>query len=249
MGKSKERTPPQCEGARQQATDWIVFILRRDSECERCKCELGKGEFICLTGKQVLCLECAGLSHLEFLPSGDVAITRRATKYSELHVVVMKKSAARKRSERQGILAEPEAIRRAEEESAADADERSGRRKKAAKQREKVDKKYVAQFARAIHRQYPGCPEEDGTEIAVHACKKHSGRVGRSAAAKEFDSTAIRLAVIAHIRHKHTKYDRLLERYGNKQLARREVRDQIDAMLDEWEQPVQSMERMSGRNG
>ena len=233
----------------QQATERIVFILRRDTKCEQCNRERGKGNFICLAGGQALCLKCAGLSHLEFLPSGDVAITRRATKYSEQHVVVMKKSAARKRSERQGILAEPEAIRRAEEESAADADERSGRRKKAAKQREKVDKKYVAQFARAIHRQYPGCPEEDGTEIAIHACEKYSGRVGRSAAAKEFDSTAIRLAVIAHIRHKHTKYDRLLDRYGDRQLARREVRGQIEAMLDEWEQPVQSMGRISGRNG
>ena len=238
MSRSKERTPPKCEGTRQQATDRVVFILRRDTECERCNCERGKGNFICLDGGQALCLKCAGLSHLEFLPSGDAAITRRATKYSGQHVVVMKKSATRKRSERQGILAEPEAILRAEKDSVADADARFGRRKKAAKQREKIDKKYVVQFAKAIRRQYPGCPEEDGTEIAVHACKKYSGRVGRSAAAKEFDSTAISLAVIAHIRHRHTNYDRLLDRYGDRQLARREVRDQIEAMLDEWERAV-----------
>lgn len=231
MSKSKKRTPPNCKETSQQAAERIVFILRRDSECERCNCEQGKGDFICLTGGQALCLKCAGLSHLEFLPSGNAAITRRATKYSGQHVVVMKKSAARKRSERQGILAEPEAILRAEEESAADADDRSQHRKKAAKQREKVDKKYVAEFASAIRRQYPGCPEEDCAEIAAHACEKYSGRVGRCAAAKEFDSTAIRLAVIAHIRHKHTNYDRLLARFGDKQLARWEVRDRINAIL------------------
>ena len=235
MGKSKKRTPPKREGTRRQATDRIVFILRRDTECERCNCERGKGNFICLTGGQALCLKCAGLSHLEFLPSGDAAVTRRATGYSGQHVVVMKKSAARKRSERQGILAEPEAIRRAEEESAADADQRGRCQKKAAKRREKADEAYKAQFAKAIRQQYPGCPEEDCAEIAVHACEKYSGRVGRSAAAKEFDATAIRLAVVAHIRHKHTDYDRLLGRYDDKQLARWEVRGKIEAILGEWE--------------
>lgn len=107
-----------------ETSDRIVFILRRDTQCGRCAKELGKGNFICLSGNDALCLDCAGVAHLEFLPSGDAAITRRATKYSSQHVVVMKKSAARKRFERQGILAEPEAIRRAEEESAADADQR-----------------------------------------------------------------------------------------------------------------------------
>jgi len=219
-------------------TDQIVFILRHDSRCDRCDEELGKGRFVCLTGGKALCLKCAGLAHLEFLPSGDAAVTRRATKYSDRHVVVMKKSAARKRSERQGIFAEPEAILRAEEESTADAAERARRRKKAAKQREKADRVYIAQFAEAIRDRYPGCPEDDCAEIAIHACEKHSGRVGRSAAAKEFEATAIRLAVVAHIRHKYTSYDQLLGRYDDKQLARREVRREIEAILDEWEQPA-----------
>ena len=55
---------------------------------------------------------------------------RRSTKYSALHVVVMKKSAARKRSERQGTLVEVEAVRRAEAASAADAEKRTGQQKK-----------------------------------------------------------------------------------------------------------------------
>jgi len=33
------------------------------------------------------------------------------------------------------------------------------------------------------------------------------GRGGRSAAAKSFDEEAVRLAVIAHIRHRETDYD------------------------------------------
>jgi hypothetical protein len=216
--------------------DRIVFVLRRETECGRCRSELDKGDFICLTGNEAVCLKCAGLAHLEYLPGGDAAVTRRATKHSTMHVVVMKKSPARKRSERQGILAEAEAIRRAEAESAADAEKRAGQQKKAAERRDKEDRAYVAAFAKAIVRQFPGCPREDAQEMAGHACRKHSGRVGRSAAAKQFDPAAVRLAVIAYVRHKYTKYDRLLARCHDRQEARSEVRGMIEEILARWGQ-------------
>jgi hypothetical protein len=217
-------------------SDRIVFVLRRETQCGRCRSELDKGDFICLTGNEALCLKCAGLAHLEYLPSGDAAVTRRATKHSTMHVVVMKKSPARKRSERQGILAEVEAIRWAEAESVADAEKRA-QKKKAAKRRDKEDQAYIAAFAKAIIEQFPGCPREDAQEIAGHACQKYSGRVGRSVAAKQFDPAAVRLAVIAHIRHKYTEYDRLLARYNDRQEARSEVRGMIEEILEKWEQP------------
>ena len=44
----------------------------------------------------------------------------------------------------------------------------------------------------------------------------------------------IRLAVIAHIRHKHTKYDKLLMRHDDRQLARGEVRPTIENVLCRW---------------
>jgi hypothetical protein len=147
----------------------------------------------------------------------------------------MKKSATRKRSERQGILVEAEAIRQAEAESATDAEMRAQQKKKAAQRREKEDQAYIAAFAKAIAQQFPGCPKQDAQEIAFHACQKYSGRVGRSAAAKQFDPTAIRLAVIAYIRHKYTKYDKLLARYDDRQLARGEVQPTIEKVLYRWE--------------
>jgi hypothetical protein len=217
-------------------SDRIVFILRQETQCGRCQCALEQGDFICLTGHEAICLKCAGLAQLEYLPAGDTAVTRRATKYSSVSVVVMKKSAARKRSERQGVLVESDAIRRAEAESAADIEKRTEQQKKAAKRREKEDQEYIAAFAKAIGVQFPGCPEEDTREIAGHACQKYSGRVGRSAAAKQLDPAAIRLAVIAHIRHKYTKYDKLLRRYDDKREARSEVRDRIADILTRWEQ-------------
>lgn len=57
------------------------------------------------------------------------------------------------------------------------------------------------------------------------------------AAAKQFDATAVRLAVIAHIRHKYTRYDRLLIRYEDRGLARQEVQPKIEEILDKRENP------------
>jgi hypothetical protein len=42
----------------------------------------------------------------------------------------------------------------------------------------------VTAFASAIRVQYPGCPANEAIEIPEHACRKSSGHVGRTAAAK-----------------------------------------------------------------
>src|SRR4030042_4415571 len=88
-----------------QSTDLRVFISTTDSTCDECGEELGRGAWITLQKKKgALCLACADLDHLVFLPPGDAAITRRARKYSTLAAVVLKWSRARKRYERQGLL-------------------------------------------------------------------------------------------------------------------------------------------------
>jgi hypothetical protein len=181
----------------------VVFSVARASRCTECGADLWEGSLLRLEGEKALCMGCADLDRLEFLPTGDAAITRRASKYSKLGVVV-RWSRARKRYERQGILVEPEALRRAETESLADAEARARRHARAAERRELEDQEFVTAFASAIRDQYPGCPAAEATEIAAHACSKYSGRVGRTAAAKELSPEAIRLAVIAHIRHAHT---------------------------------------------
>lgn len=72
---------------------------------------------------------------------------------------------------------------------------------------------------------YPGCPPEEADRIAAWTCRKHSGRVGQSAAAKGFDPQVLRLAVIAHVRHEHTDYDKLLMRCGGSAQAWEQFRD------------------------
>src|SRR4029077_11796647 len=110
-----------------------------------------------------LCIDCADLGHLEFLPTGDAALTRRSSKYSTLRAVVVRWSRTRKRYERQGILVESEALRRAEVESLADAEVRARRQARAAELRELEDDQFVTAFARAIRHEYPRCPATEET--------------------------------------------------------------------------------------
>ena len=69
-------------------------------------------------------------------------------------------SRARKRNERQGILAESEAIERAMAESEADSDERANQREREAARRESLDRNYVEAFAQAIREQFPNAPTD-----------------------------------------------------------------------------------------
>ena len=126
------------------------------------------------------------------------------------------------------------ALEQAEQECLADSEVRARRREREAERREELDSQYVDQFARRVCELFPGCPTERATAIAEHACLKYSGRVGRSAAAKSLDEAAVRLAVIAHIRHAETGYDEPLAQGYERREAREQVRDEIEHVLDQW---------------
>ena len=150
--------------------------------------------------------------------------------------MVLKWSRARKRYERQGLLVENEALERAERECEADTTKREIRRGQAVLRRAELDNDYIRRFAAHVREVYPNCPRERETLIAEHACRKYSGRVGRSEAAKNFDTHAIRLAVAAHIRHQETNYDELLSSMVERSAARTKVRDSVAGILKLWEQ-------------
>ena len=215
--------------------DMKVFITNRDSTCDECGEKLGHHAWITLVeGKGALCLSCADMDHLIFLPSGDAALTRRSGKYSTLSAVVLKWSRARKRYERQGLLVEESALQRAEQECLEDEDLRSHRREREAERRAELDQEYVSAFAKRVRELFPNCPAGREQVIAEHACQKYSGRVGRSAQAKNLDEKSILLAVIAHIRHAETNYDKFLAQGIERSLAREHVQDEIDKVLDRW---------------
>jgi len=222
--------------ATEQSDALKVFISNRDSSCEECGEELGRKAWITLAGERgALCLACADLDHLVFLPSGDATLTRRARKHSKLAAVVLKWSRARKRYERQGLLVEEAALALAEQECLADGDARARRQVREAERRAELDREYVERFARRVRELFPGCPAGREMPIAEHACRKYSGRVGRAAAAKRFDEEAVRLAVVAHVRHAETRYDDLLAHGYEQRDARAEVEDAVGGVLRRWQ--------------
>jgi hypothetical protein len=239
MGKATKDKPGRAAPAAEKRSDKnaniVVFSILRESKCVECGAELWRGGFLCMEKERPLCMACADLDHLMFLPSGDTALTRRARKHSTLDAVVVRFSRTRGRYERQGVLVEEAALEQAERECLADADARERIRKRAAVRRAELDEQYVAEFAKRLGDLFPGCPIPERQGIATRACRKYSGRVGRSAAARDFDPTAIELAVRAHIRHCHTAYDRLLARGGDRSDARAAVRDAVDQVFARWQ--------------
>jgi hypothetical protein len=75
--------------------------------CARCG---ETGSLLFLEDDKPLCLQCAGLAHLVFLPAGDAKLTRRTQAASSLSAVVVRFSRTRKRYERQGLLVEQAAL-------------------------------------------------------------------------------------------------------------------------------------------
>ncbi len=216
--------------------DLKVFISNRESVCGECGEDLGRKAWITLNrDKGAVCLACADLDHLLFLPSWDTALTRRARKHSTLCAVVLQWSRARKRYERQGLLVEAEGLEKAEQECLADSEVRERQRERAALRREELDRQYVEQFAARVRDLYPGCPAERERQIAEHACRKYSGRVGRSASAKALDEQAVHLAVVAHVRHRETSYDQRLARGEDRWEARAAVQRAVDRVLASWQ--------------
>jgi hypothetical protein len=218
-----------------------VFISSRESICDECGENLGSGAWITLAAEhESRCLGCAEIDHLVFLPTGDAALTRRARQHSTSSAIVLKWTKARKRYERQGVLVEEAALLAAESACLADEDARARRRVREAERRAVLDLDYVESFSRRIRQLFPGCPADIDQRIAEHACLRYSGRVGRTAAAKALDETAIRLAVLAHVRHTETPYDELLAGGVDRQEARRRVEPLVQVVLDAWRRAVRA---------
>jgi hypothetical protein len=181
-----------------------------------------------------VCLACADLDHLVFLPSGDAAMTRRARKAARLAAVVVRFSRSRRRHERQGLLVDRAAVEQAEQQCLSDEDARARRRERDAQRREAADGTFQRQLAEQIGLLFPGCPPERAAEISLHTGARGSGRVGRSAAGRALDPDAVTRAVVASVRHEDTAYDELLMAGVPREEARERIRNDIDRVLERW---------------
>ncbi len=100
----------------------------------------------------------------------------------------------------------------------------------------------VIRFSRARKRyerqgllvEEPALRPEEAEAIARHATVRKSGRVGRTAAAKAMEERPLILAVVAAVRHGHTRYDELLMSGMERSEAREAVRGDVDLVLAGW---------------
>jgi hypothetical protein len=132
---------------RSRPSDLVVVLPVKRWTCTSCG---GTGDLLKMEDGGPLCVDCADLGHLVFLASGDAALTRRAKRTSGLSAVVVRWSRTRGRYERQGILAEAEAIERAEQECLSDAQARARRRERDKARRADEDVRFQSEFAAAI---------------------------------------------------------------------------------------------------
>lgn len=165
---------------RERPSGLVVIQPIRDWACADCG---SSGDLLRMDDAGPLCLACADLGHLVFLPAGDAALTRRAGAASSLSAVVVRWSRTRKRYERQGTLVEEQALALAEQQCLSDEDSRRRRRERDQIRRAAGDEQFCASLANEIMRLFPGCPPGRATAIARHTGLRGSGRVGRTAAA------------------------------------------------------------------
>ncbi len=227
---SAELSAPQRE--RMTAPpDLVVVQPLKDWTCAECG---STGDLLIMDGDGPLCLTCADLDHLVFLPAGDAALTRRAKKASRLSAVVVQWNRARKRYQRRGILVEEPALEQAEQQCLADEDARMRRRERDRERRADSDVELQARIVEEITRLFPGCPAQRAQAIAGHTSLRGSERVGRSAAGRSLDEKAMTLAVVASVRHEDTDYDSLLMSGVPRDVARERIKATIDRVLRAW---------------
>jgi len=100
-----------------------------------------------------------------------------------------------------------------------------------AKAVEKKDLALEKKTQTEIMRQFPHITKASVPAILKHTLQKRSGRVGRTS---EPLDRVVSLAVRAHIRHKHTEYDKMLRQGTDREEARRTIQDAVEEKVRDW---------------
>ena len=204
----------------------------RNSTCANCG---GTDDFLQMNDAGPLCLTCADLDTLVFLPAGDAALTRRARKVSTLSAVVVRWSRGGRGYERQGTLVEPVALELAEEQCFADEEVRARRRERDQQRRAAEDVRLQAAFAERILALFPGCPGEAGRRDrpARGHPPERTGRAkcrGPGGGRRGGDAGRGRLRAARG----HSLRPAAHVRGISREEARALVRNAVDAVLDRW---------------
>lgn len=96
----------------------------------------------------------------------------------------------------------------------------------------------MAAFAAAVRERFPGCPPGEELRVARYACKRGTSRVGHMALSNGHAEGAVDLAVVAHLRHRFSDYERHLGQGRTREQARALVEAEVSKMLHLWETPI-----------
>jgi len=102
----------------------VVFRTIQISQCTQCKRELQQGSYQFIEAGQSLCLCCANLSELEYLPKGEIQLTHLVKKEKIKSTDFVEFIRSNKRYENQGLLVEKEALRKARQDLMAENDDK-----------------------------------------------------------------------------------------------------------------------------
>jgi hypothetical protein len=168
----------------------------------------------------------------DFLPAGDAFLTRRV-KAAGGYWVVFQPRGRRAHRRLLGLLAPTEAISAARAAANATAAQRETQRAAGARQRDRSEAAYRAEFEQAVLQWLDFAPEHEtvASDIAANAVERAavvgSGRVGRTKTLGLDERAA--LAARAYIRHQYTDYEQRLERLA---VANFDIEDEADIDID-----------------
>ncbi|KAH5678187.1 hypothetical protein HBI23_057700 [Parastagonospora nodorum] len=97
---------------------------------------------------------------------------------------------------------------------------------------QKRDDSDISKTTAEIKAQFPKMPTTERDLVLKHGFKKHSRRVGRTGTLTL--KAKVRLAVVAHIRHKHTDYEALLRAGMPREAARVTILESVDTVMRDW---------------
>ncbi len=150
-----------------------------------------------------------------FVPAGNAFRTREVKRRGP-HWVLLKR---RKRyTETLGVLCPDKILDEVEGREEETQAARAKARERAEEQRQRDDERYRRAFEEACLRyldfapRYASVARTIARETAAHATVKRSGRVGRTSLLPLDEK--VRLAVRAHLRHRHTSYEKEMGRRG-----------------------------------
>jgi hypothetical protein len=101
------------------------------------------------------------------------------------------------------------------------------------KVRATLDTAYVARFAAEVRARFRALPHGEEIRIARYACRRDTERVG-ALSQGGYLAEAVDLAVIAHARHRFTRYESLLDAGYDRDEARAQVQPDVSALLRSW---------------